>query len=205
MTREEFEKLTGLYPSQTFYAQIEATYMVSSMDKQTFCKAFMENKDGLAEKIQRTADMLAFDAYKRAEDQKKKEIEVFKKERESLEAEIERFKKLLDIELEWKPYEIEGAITQKKYVHLKEKGDTKKLSDEKAKDLLYDLFGFAKEKLVVLHDAPVYEINRHGRLRKCKTTERIPLYNATDWYYIRFTCAGVLYEVYNNQVRLIPR
>ena len=205
MTRDEFEKLTGIYPSQTFYAQIEAAYMVSSMDKQTFCRAFMENKDGLAEKIQRTTDMLAFNAYKKAEEQKKKEIEVFKKERASLEAEIERLKKALDSELEWKPYEIEGAMTQKEYDHLKAMGDPKKLDDEKAKALLYDWFGFAKEKVVIFHDAPVYEINRHGQLRKCKTTERIPLYNATDWYYIRFTCAGILYEVYNNQVRLIPR
>lgn len=205
MTREEFEKLTGIYPSQTFYAQIEAAYMVSSMDKQNFCKAFTENKDGLAEKIQRTADMLAFDAYRKSEEQKKHEMDAVKKEKSSLEAEIERLKKVLDIELEWKAYEIDEAMSQKEYDHLKAMGDTKKLGDEKAKALLYDWFGFAKEKLVILHEAPVYEINRHGQLRKCKTTERIPLYNATDWYYIRFTCAGVLYEVYNDQVRLIPR
>ena len=39
------------------------------------------------------------------------------------------------------------------------------------------------------------------RLRLVGETERKPLYNATDFNYVRFDCAGWFYEMYNGELR----
>lgn len=74
---------------------------------------------------------------------------------------------------------------------------TKKLSDE------LDKPRFAKEKLVIQKAVSVYQINRHRRLRKTGEAERRPVYNATDWNYIRFDCGPVSYELYNDSLKLV--
>jgi phytoene dehydrogenase-like protein len=62
MMIQEFEKLTGIYPTADLYAVIEAAYMEFDGDKTAFCKAYKSNKNGIAEKIQREANMAAFRA-----------------------------------------------------------------------------------------------------------------------------------------------
>lgn len=59
MMIQEFEKLTGIYPTADLYAVIEAAYMEFDGDKTAFCKAYKSNKNGIAEKIQREANMAA--------------------------------------------------------------------------------------------------------------------------------------------------
>lgn len=67
MMREEFEQRTGFYPSSALYAIIEKHYTEFVGDKDAFCKAYKKNADGLAEKIQREADMETFKAQQEAE------------------------------------------------------------------------------------------------------------------------------------------
>lgn len=55
----EFEKLTGIFPTSDLYKAIEAVYYEYDGNKADFCKAYKENTDGIAEKIQRAADMAA--------------------------------------------------------------------------------------------------------------------------------------------------
>ena len=62
MMREEFERLTGFYPTSDLYAAIEVAYMDFKGDKAEFCKAYAANKGGMAEAIQRAVDMAAFKA-----------------------------------------------------------------------------------------------------------------------------------------------
>ena len=57
MLKHEFEELTGFYPTETLYSVIEDHYYASDGDKQAFCEAYKENRDGLASKIQREADL----------------------------------------------------------------------------------------------------------------------------------------------------
>ena len=76
------------------------------------------------------------------------------------------------------------------------------MSDEQAKDLLYNWYGFARDKIKICHNVPVYEVNRHRLLRKVGELDRPPLYNATDWNYIRFDCGCMGYELYNDNLRL---
>lgn len=128
--------------------------------------------------------------------------ETLKDENGSLMKKLERLENQLDRELEWKPYTDKDNVSQKDYEHLVGDPFTRFLNDEEAKDLLYDWFGFAKEKITIIRSVSTYEINRHNRLRKTGEIERLPAYNATDWNYIRFNCGSVGYELYNDQIRL---
>ncbi len=190
MMREEFEKLTGFYPTAELYAQIEAAYTDFPGDKVAFCKAYKKNEDGLAEKIQRTVDMAQIKAQQKAD-----------KEAEATEKRIKELEDRLERELEWKPYEDTSNVQQADYDKLASQSDTERMSDEKAKDLLYEWYGFAKEKIKIHHTIPRYEVNRHRQLRKVGEIDRAPLYNATDWNYIRFDCGCMSYELQNDNLR----
>lgn len=63
MQIEEFSKRTGFYPDSTLYNVIQREYERQDdkgndiwWDKDEFCAAYRENRDGLAEKCQREAD-----------------------------------------------------------------------------------------------------------------------------------------------------
>lgn len=159
-------------------------------DKDAFCKAYKKNADRLAEKIQSEADMQAFKAQAAVENTVK-----------DYESRIIELEKALEREQEWRPYEDTDNVRQADYKRLADQSDTEHMSDEKAKDLLYKWYGFASEKITIHHSVPVYEVNRHGRLRKVGEMDRSPLYNATDWNYIRFDCGRMSYELYNDNLR----
>ncbi len=124
-----------------------------------------------------------------------------KKQAEELAAEIEKLKAQLEREQEWKPYTDASNVQQQAYDELKEASGTKRLSDEEAKDLLYDWYGFAREKVTIHHTIDAFEVNHHRQLRKVGKIERLPLYNATDWNYIRFDCGCMTYELENDNLR----
>ena len=62
MLRSEFETLTRIYPSEMLYSVIEEFYNDSKLDKHEFCENYKLNADGLAERIQREANMLEDDS-----------------------------------------------------------------------------------------------------------------------------------------------
>lgn len=103
MMIEEFEKLTGIYPSAEAYTVIESYYLDYPGTKQDFCKAFRGNTDGLAQQIQRELNSIHW-----------------KKERDSkathakMTSEIEALKKQLEREQEWRPYHCAGSTTSQK-------------------------------------------------------------------------------------------
>ena len=94
MMIEEFEKRTGFYPTLVQYEAIERAYMAFDGDKDAFCKAYKKNADGMAERIQREVNMATFKA------QRDQAAELTRRD-----VEIERLKKELEREQEWKPYE----------------------------------------------------------------------------------------------------
>lgn len=190
MMLEEFEKRTGYFPTMEEYAAIEKAYMEFNGDKDAFCKAYKKNDGGIAERIQREVNMQNINAQHEAE-----------KAQKAMEARIAELEKALEREQEWKPYEDTDNVQQADYERLASQSDTEHMSDEKAKDLLYEWYGFAKEKIKIHHSVPVYEVNRHRRLRKVGELDRSPLYNATDWNYIRFDCGCMSYELYNDNLR----
>ena len=163
MMIEEFEQRTGYFPSSAEYKAIEAAYMEFDGDKDEFCKAYKKNANGIAERIRREVNAAAFkESRQHTADLTRRDIE------------IERLKKQLEREQEWKPYEDADAVSQADYDELATSGGTDKMTDDEAKALLYNWYGFAKEMVVILHTAPIYEINRHRQLREVGAVDRAP-------------------------------
>lgn len=119
-------------------------------------------------------------------------------ELEKAQEEISRLRKQVETEQEWQDYEIKENVQQNDYDNLVKQSDTQYLTDEEAKELLYKWYGFAKEKVTIHKSVPTYQINRHKQLRRTGTLDRRPVYNATDWNYIRFDCGAMTYELYND-------
>lgn len=201
MMREEFEQRTGIFVTGTLYEAIERRYIDMDVDKDSFCKQYKSNKNGLAESIQREADM---EVWKRedAENAKykalEKELETIK---ESCEKKVAELQKKLDKELEWKPCSGGTTYEQDRYEKLASCGDTKELTDSEAKSLIYQEFGFAPEKIRIIAEVNTYEANKYHQMRIVDRYARKALYNATDWNYIRFDCAGWQYEMVNGSLR----
>lgn len=102
----------------------------------------------------------------------------------------------------WVPFEDKQNVTQKSYDALLNSGSARELTDEEAIEMICNEFGFDPEKVTIVHSVGVYEMETHSRrLRKVGTTERKPLYDATDWNYIRFNCSNWFYEMYNGELR----
>lgn len=190
MLREEFEKITGFYPSQELYNVIEKRYMLFKGDKVAFCSAYKADLDGLATSIQREADMLH-----------SRNVDAYEKQKHSLEQRIDVLSKELEREQEWSSYSDVHNVSQSDYKKLSSVSDVQKMTESEAKELLYDWYGFAPDKVTICCTVPVYEVNRHGRLRKIGEYDRSPLYCATDWNYIRFDCCCMRYELFNDNLR----
>lgn len=191
MMIQEFEKLTGFHPTADLYKAIEHAYMEFDGDKTEFCKAYVENRDNLASRIARAVDAADQELALRVNSTIKE-----------LEKQNAALVKKLEAEQEWKPYEDTDNVAQVDYEKLAGAGGTEELDDEKAKALLYDWYGFAVEKIKIHRSVPVYEVNRHRQLRKTGEVERLPIYNATDWNYIRFDCGLMSYELTNGELRM---
>ena len=133
---------------------------------------------------------------------KNRQLSELNSEIEKLKKEIKCLNEKLDKELEWKPYTDSKNVYQEDYEHLTNDETSHFLSEAEAKEILYNWFGFAKEKVRIFGEVNTYEINRHGVLRQVGTVERKPVYNASDWFYIRFDCGNVSYEAYNGDISL---
>lgn len=194
MNIKEFSDRTGFYPSFELYTVIEAHYMEQSGDKGAFCKAYKENADGLAEKIQQEATTLALNNQSRviaAANELRTENETLREQAERLIAQLER-------EQEWKPYGHNSSMKDDDYAHLCQSGRT--MTDDEAVELIASEFGFAPEKIEIVRQIKTYEVSRHRQLRQKGTIDRLPVYDATDWNYVRFDCAGWQYEMINGQL-----
>lgn len=198
MMMSEFIERTGFQPTASEYVKIEEAYYDFDGDKDAFCKAFANNGGELkiykarAEEIARLNSQLL-----EIEKEHKKEIADRDRRIEQLTAELDR-------ELEWKPAANTGTnMEQRRYEDLASAG--RQMTDDEAKAFIADECGFAPEKIRILHEASAYEVNKHSRLRKSATFDRKPVYEATDWNYVRFDCACFMYELVNGKLRFYCR
>lgn len=193
MMISEFIERTGFEPTASEYAKIEDAYYDFDGNKDEFCKAFVKNGGekrickARAEEIAQLKIQLV-----EMEKQHKSEMEAREKRIAELNADLDR-------ELEWRPCDSTGTnMTQERYEHLANCGQV--MSDEEAKKFIADECGFDPEKIHVLHEVNTYEVNKHRRLRVAGTFDRAPMYESTDWNYIRFDCACFMYEFINGQL-----
>ena len=199
MNIKEFTERTGFYPTYEHYKFIEKSYMDFDGDKDAFCKAYKANENGLAERIARAADR---DFEKKAEAGKKAYARM--EERIARQAYIiNDLQSQLDAELEWTPCKDAGTrMTQRDYVKLREDRFTKTMTDEEAANFIAEELGFKAERVKIIRKAETYEVNKHRRMRVAETYEREPLYESTDWNYVRFDVYGMTYEYVNGQLMM---
>lgn len=193
MLMQEFVERTGFEPTAEEYSKIEESYYNFDGDKDSFCKAFV---DGGEEKKICAARA---DEIKRLRSQMLELEKMFKKDVADRDLQIEKLTAELDRELEWKPSRGTGTnMDQDSYMNLTTSG--RKMSDEEAKDFIADECGFSKERITIIHKVATYEVNKYCRLRKSAEYEREAVYESTDWNYVRFDCAGFMYEMVNGQL-----
>ena len=193
MMMSEFVERTGFEPMPEEYEQIEDAYYHFNGSKDDFCKSWLADSGILkaaqarAEKInQLRSELLELDRANRMET-------------DDYERRIEQLKAQLDRELEWELCADAGTrMSQRAYEDLAGAGTA--MTDEEAKAFIANECGFDPEKVVILHEVSTYEVNKYRQLRPAARFTRQPIYNATDWNYIRFDCACFMYELVNGEL-----
>lgn len=194
MMISEFIERTGFEPTYDEYLRIEEAYYDFDGDKDAFCKAFVAN-GGEQKVYQRRADYIHELESKIVDTEKAHKAEIAK-----LQAEIKSVREELDRELEWQPAANAGTnMEQERYEHLASSG--RKMTDEEAKAFIADECGFSPDKVTIHHKASSYEVNKHRRLRVAAEYDRDPVYESTDWNYVRFDCAYYMYELVNGELQ----
>lgn len=195
MEKQEFVTRTGFDPMDEEYEEIEQLYYSFDGDKDAFCKHFVAKGEVMNFLFKRA------DTIKLLEQKLEKAAKDSEHQIKAMEKEIEKLKKALDIELEWKPCSGGTNMRQEEYEKLLHTCDTEILDDYKAKHLLYEEFGFSPDKISIISSVSTYESNKHNYMRELEKYERKALYNATDWNYIRFDCACWMFEMVNGCLR----
>lgn len=200
MMKKEFEELTGVFlPSEMYTKVIEPAYMESKMDKHEFCLRYRQNKDGLAQKLQDSMELMLWKQKEDSEADRNGQELLVQQAREK----IKDLTKRLEAEQEWKPgipkgiYEGYAIMAADPLCH--------KIDEKRAKEFVAAEFGFALEKVKILTSMPQYEINRHGVIRKTEAPalSREPLCCAGDYNYILFQVSGQDYECVNGHLYVV--
>lgn len=155
-------------------------------------------EDNIGNDFGRSMKQIAESAEKQAYE-RYDEIRELKAELSKAEEKIEKLEAALDKELEWHDCEGGTNLSQERYEQLLNCG--KKLTEDEAKELIYEEFGFTKEKVTIITEVSTYEANKYHQMRKKETFNRVPVGDATDWNYIRFNCSGWMYEMVNGGLK----
>lgn len=199
MLLEEFEKLTGFYPTERHYSAIEVAYMEFKGDKAEFCRKYKENEDGLAEKIRQEADLAA------VADAKTKENLIDAKDHKikELEGQIKKLKAQIRKIEGWEPYRVSEMSTYD-YKDLRgcvKEGYQRFGGGTDVYAWINDEFGFEQDKIQIVDKIPRHEKSKDGRIRKTgEYEERQPAYYSTDWNYVRFDAGPYQYEIVNGEL-----
>ena len=205
MMLSEFVERTGFEPMPAEYAKIEEAYCGFNGDKDAFCKAFVAG-DGEKKIYQARATEIDRLNGKILEMDK-----AAKKDGAEYERRLADLQAQLDRELEWKPSEGTGTnMNQSDYEALAAlcdgtHGDPHEMTDDEAKKLIASEFGFAVEKVVIIHVVHAYEVNKRHQLRKSAEYIRRPMYDVSDYNYVRFDvdCGHMtwMYEMVNGELK----
>lgn len=194
MMMQEFTERTGVTPTFQEYREIEVEYYAFDGGKDAFCKAWMAASGPVklyaarAHRIEQLEGCLM---------EQRKDYEAQLKQ---LKARISALELDLEKELDWQDTDGAGTnMEQGRYEHLERCG--RKLTEEEAKQLVHEEFGFDPELVEIIAEVSTYQVNKYHQLRKKETFERVPCYEATDWNYVRFNCRGWQYEMVNGQLR----
>lgn len=184
MLYSEFVNLTGAKVSIEEYDYIEQSYYDSELDKAEFCKMWKQDYDS-----GKWAAELAF----------RKKLDRMTEELKEREKKITKLEEQLEREQDWKLSDRAGThMSQEKYITLRENGDI--IRYDTAENIIAKEFGFQLDLIEIIAEVETFEVSRHYRLRRKDTYTREPIYNATDWNYIRFNVANLQYEMINGEL-----
>lgn len=194
MIMSEFTERTGIEPTNEEYSVIEELYYEFDGDKNAFCKDFVE-QNRMFEVIRTLVAKYQAKAECAEEDLTGKRIAI-----DALKRRIE------DLE-GWKPYEDPHNAKQHFYEELERSisHGTRVLSDEEAVEMIASEFGFAPERITIVHEVPKFEISTERHIRKVGSYERKALFDAWDYNYIRFDVRGnvvMSYEMIDGELSL---
>lgn len=181
MLPEEFKALTGFDATPEEYKEIEQQYYDFAGDKVEFCQKW--RKYGMP-KV----------AAKRQERVKLLEDRVT----HLLKEQAEMYEYVEQLE-NWQPSNCGTHMSQEEYIKLRQAG--KRLEMGEAADKIAQLFGFDKSKVEVIEFVETFERNSLGKIRTANRYKRHPVYDATDWNYMRFDCTGQQWEMVNGELR----
>lgn len=195
MMMSEFIERTGFTPTYEEYLKIEEAYYGFEGSKDAFCKAFV-SANGEKQIYKKRAD--------RIEQLKSQLVEndrTFKEMADKYERKLKLLQAQLDAELDWKPSSCGTNMEQARYEKLLNSGTSKKLTVEEAKQFIAEECGFDHDKIHIVTEVSTYEVNKYRQTRKSATFTREPVYESTDWNYVRFDCANFMYEFVNGEIR----
>ena len=193
MMIKEFTERTGVTPTAWEWREIEERYYEFDGGKDDFCKGWMKQVGPDALYAARAQYIEELES-EMVEQRKTQEEEV-----KRLKARITALELDLDKELEWKDTDHAGThMPEDRYTHLAMAGW--EMNDEEARAEVAEEFGFQVERVEIVRTVHTYEVNKHRKLRKKETFERAPVYESTDWNYIRLNCCGWQYEMINGQL-----
>lgn len=195
MMKSEFMERTGFEPTDEEYKEIEEEYYHFDGNKDEFCREWVK-QNGIRRLTRNRALKIG-----ELKNQISRMVTEMENARKKAEKEVENLRQQLDRELEWKPCDCGTCISQTEYKELEECGGTRELTDEQAKELIHREFGFDPEQIVIIREVNTFESDKYHRIRIAGTWRRNPVYNASDWNYIRFDCAGWQWEMVNATLR----
>ena len=195
MMMSEFIDRTGFTPTYEEYLKIEEAYYSFEGNKDAFCKAFVSANG--AEQIYKSRS----DRIEQLKSQLVENDRIFKDMADKYEQKLKLLQAQLDAELDWKPSSGGTNMEQTRYEKLRNCGTSKILTVEDAKHFIADECGFDPDKIHIVTDVHTYEVNKYRQMRKSATFSREPVYESTDWNYVRFDCANFMYEFVDGELR----
>ena len=180
MLQEEFEAMTGFKTTPDEYKEIEQQYYEFDGDKVQFCEAWKESEMGeVAAARQKRIEMLEemVDGLIKANDELREKVTTLEK---------------------WQPCDCGTHMDQEKYMELWKIG--KRMEPDEVTKTIAGFYGFDKSKIKVIEDVEIFEKNSMGMIRVADRYKRPPVYDATDWNYVRFDCAGQQWEMVNGEL-----
>ena len=175
MRMQEFEALTGFTATPEEYRYIEQQYYDFDGDKLEFCKKWKDHEmSKVAEARQERVEAL------------EERIAELSEERVGLYKKIDKLEK-------WEPSDCGTNMSQSNYMELERIGKRMELGE--AAEKIARFFGFEKSKIKIIEDVETFERNSLGMTRVANRYKRHPVYDATDWNYVRFDCAGQQWEM----------
>lgn len=181
MLQKEFKAMTGFTATPEEYAEIEQQYYDFDGDKEKFCQEWKENGlEKVVERRQQKIEMLQemVDGLMKVNDELREKVTALEK---------------------WQPCDCGTHMDQEKYMELWKIG--KRMEPDEAIKTIAGFYGFDKSKIKVIEDVETFEKNSLGMIRVANRYKRPPVYDATDWNYARFDCAGQQWEMVNGELR----